>query len=158
MELYAKTLVERFSKDLTSNIYGNPHSGSNPAALSATCVDRIRERALRFFNASPKDFDLIFVANATAAVKLVADAFQDASSDPRSPDGSPGFWYGWHRDAHSSIVGLREVTNGFHHCFHSDDDVQRWINDGCSGHEGFLGLFAFPGQSNMTGRRLPLTW
>ncbi|KAI9667871.1 MAG: hypothetical protein M1821_000690 [Bathelium mastoideum] len=156
--LYSKTLVERFSKDLLSNIYGNPHSGSDPSARSADCVEKVREQALRFFNADPEEFDLVFVANASAAVKLVADAFRDASSGQSSSQDSPGFWYGWHRDAHTSIVGLREISNGPYRCFRSDDDVQKWIDGGCNGSNGPLGLFAFPGQSNMTGRRLPLKW
>lgn len=157
-KLYAKSLVERFASDLNSTIYGNPHSSSNPSAVSGACVDKIRDRTLRFFNADPNHFDLVFVANATAAIKLVAEAFRDAPSSLSSSSESTGFWYGWHRDAHSSLVGVREVTKGSHQCFHSDEDVQRWIDGGCNGHRGSLGLFAYPGQSNMTGRRLPLAW
>ncbi|KAF2239919.1 PLP-dependent transferase, partial [Viridothelium virens] len=156
--LYAKTLIERFSKDLNSHIYGNPHSDSTPSALSGARIDKVRERALRFFNASPDEFDLVFVANATAAIKIVADAFRDISSNPGNIETPTGFWYGWHRDAHTSLVGIREVNSGSNRFFHSDEDVQRWIDGGCNGQDSPLGLFAYPGQSNMTGRRLPLKW
>ncbi|KAL9088483.1 MAG: hypothetical protein Q9165_006207 [Trypethelium subeluteriae] len=157
-ELYAKSLIENFSKDLNSHIYGNPHSDSTPSALSGARIDSVRERALRFFNASSDEFDLVFVANATAAIKIVGDAFRDISSTPGHHETPTGFWYGWHRDAHTSIVGIREVNSGTNRFFHSDEDVQRWIDGGCNGQDGPLGLFAYPGQSNMTGRRLPLKW
>jgi molybdenum cofactor sulfurtransferase len=60
-------------------------------------------------------------------------------------------------------VGVRELTNSNHHCFGSDRDVEEWLNgyptDFSSANDGALpGLFAYPGQSNMTGRRLPLQW
>jgi len=47
-----------------------------------------------------------------------------------------------------------------HRCFTSDEEVDIWINSGGLGgpRARQLGLFAYPGQSNMTGRRLPLNW
>ncbi|KXT15792.1 hypothetical protein AC579_6256 [Pseudocercospora musae] len=152
--LYAKSLVEDFSADLISNLYGNPHSASTPSAIAGHRVDTIRERALRFFNAHPDDFDLVFVANATAAIKLVIDCFKDHASASNTP-----VWYGYHRDAHTSLVGVRESTK-MHRCFTSDEEVDIWINSGGLGgpRARQLGLFAYPGQSNMTGRRLPLSW
>jgi molybdenum cofactor sulfurtransferase len=58
---------------------------------------------------------------------------------------------------------VRELAHGNHHCFSSDDEVEDWLN---GMHEptiatrnvGLPGLFGYPGQSNMTGRRLPLSW
>jgi selenocysteine lyase/cysteine desulfurase len=131
--------------------------------MSGDMVDSIREKALRFLGADPRHFDLIFTANATAAIKLVADAFRDLAEQTRS--GS--FWYGYHRDAHTSIVGVRELTNGDHHVFEDDAEVEEWLSGGGSGSSAVgtpqqrfssLGLFAYPGQSNLTGRRLPLEW
>ena len=150
---------------MISNLYGNPHSSSDPAKLSGHVVDSVREKALRFFGADPEHFDLIFTANATAAVKIVAESFRDlaigdlavASSTPRS------FWYGYHKDCHTSLVGLREYTSGNFHCFSSDKEVEGWLDE-CPSSYSLLnggdlpGLFAYPGQSNMTGRRLPLSW
>lgn len=153
-QLYAKSLIEEFSADLIGNLYGNPHSASSPSALAGHRVDEIRERALRFFNADPEEFDLVFVANATAAVKMVIDCFKDHAAASNTP-----VWYGYHRDAHTSLVGVRELTK-MHRCFTSDEEVDLWINSGGLGgpRARQLGLFAYPGQSNMTGRRLPLSW
>ncbi|KAI0969907.1 PLP-dependent transferase [Xylaria arbuscula] len=157
--IYAKSLVEGFASKMITSLYGNPHSENSPARLSGDMVDQVREKLLGFFGASPKDFDLIFVANATAAVKLVADSFRDLGEKTKDRK----FWYGYHKDAHTSIVGVRELTYGQFHCFENDQEVEEWLQypesafTNRSNPHG-LGLFAYPGQSNMTGRRLPLSW
>ena len=142
--------------DLVSNLYGNPHSACTPAKLSGQLVDDTRERTLRFFGADPEHFDLIFTANATASIKLVMESFKDASKTSR---GDRGFWYGYHADAHNSVVGVRECTNNNQHCFSRDSEVEKWLSGKSKlNPTNKLGLFAYPGQSNMTGRRLPLRW
>lgn len=136
--------------DMMSNLYGNPHSGSPSSQLSTNRIEDTRVNALKFFNTSPEDFDIVFVANATAGIKLVMDAF-------RGVDG--GFNYGYHIDAHTSVVGVRETT--FYSRCLNDEDVEQWIDGSknlvddstCS-----LNLFAYPAQSNLDGRRLPLSW
>ncbi|KAJ4301059.1 hypothetical protein N0V90_003149 [Kalmusia sp. IMI 367209] len=145
--LYAKSLIERFSTDMISNLYGNPHSASSSSQLTTRRIEDIRLRLLGLFKADPADFDVIFVANATAGIKLVMDAFRDQEA---------GYWYGYHRDAHTSLIGVREAA-AQHRCFTSDAEVNEWIEE-----EGMQGarpsLFAYPAQSNMNGRRLPLDW
>jgi hypothetical protein len=42
--VYSNSLIHRFSEKLMSNLYGNPHSESDPAALSGQEVDKIREQ------------------------------------------------------------------------------------------------------------------
>ncbi|KAI1333989.1 PLP-dependent transferase [Xylariaceae sp. FL0016] len=157
--VYARSTVESFAMKMIANLYGNPHSENAPAKLSGDVVDEVRWKTLDFLGANPENFDLVFVANATAAIKLVADAFRDLAEKTRDRR----FWYGYHKDAHTSIVGVRELTHGHNHCFESDLEVFRWLDsaspdlpDGRS--PTSLGLFAYPGQSNMTGRRLPLSW
>jgi molybdenum cofactor sulfurtransferase len=145
---------------MITNLFGNPHSTSDPSQLSGHMVDSIREKTLAFFNADPEHFDIVFTANATAAIKLVGECFRDLAS--ASPTSST-FWYGYHKDAHTSVVGIREMTNGNHHCFTSDDEVEKWLNNfqthsGTPRNSTIPGLFCYPGQSNMTGRRLPLSW
>ena len=158
--IYARSLIEDFSRKMISNLYGNPHSTSDPSQLSGHMVNSIREKTLAFFKADAEHFDLVFTANATAAIKLVGECFRDlASASPMSST----FWYGYHKDAHTSVVGIREMTKGNHHCFTSDDDVEKWLNNFqntaiAPSSSTIPGLFCFPGQSNMTGRRLPLSW
>ena len=149
--LYPKSLIDEFSKDMMSSLLGNPHSASSSSQLSTRRIEDVRLRVLRFFKADPDHFDLVFVANATAGIKLVMECFREQEH---------GFWYGYHKDAHTSLVGVREAARGGQHCFESDNEVEKWLEDGnnvFSGDEG-LGLFAYPAQSNMNGRRLPLSW
>ncbi|KAL2271212.1 hypothetical protein VTJ83DRAFT_583 [Remersonia thermophila] len=148
--LYAKSLVDQFAKELTSNLLGNPHSASAASQLSTSRIEDTRLRALRFLNADPADFDLVFVANATAAIKLVADALRAA------PD---GFDYAYHQASHTSLVGVREEARNSL-CV-DDDLVEAWTQGRCPlgpEAEGRPLLFAYPAQSNMNGRRFPLGW
>ncbi|GAB7353267.1 hypothetical protein MBLNU459_g3774t1 [Dothideomycetes sp. NU459] len=147
--LYSKSLIDRFSLDMMSNLYGNPHSASQSSQRSTQQVEDVRHQLLQFFKADPDNFDLIFVANATAGNKLIADAFREHEQ---------GFWYGYHRDAHTSLVGVRELSRG-HQCFGSDEEVEQWLREHMGNTSGDrLGLFAYPAQSNMNGRKLPVSW
>ena len=136
---------------MVSSLLGNPHSASSSSQLSTRRIDDVRLRVLQFFNADPDYFDLVFVANATTGIKLIMECFREQAD---------GFWYGYHKDAHTSLVGVREAANGQHRCFGSDDEVEEWLDDGTNALPGddSLGLFAYPAQSNMNGRRLPLSW
>jgi molybdenum cofactor sulfurtransferase len=131
-----------------------------PAKLSGQIVDDTREKTLRFFGADPEHFDLIFVANATAAIKLVMESFKDLANTNKLIEGDAGgFRYFYHIDCHNSVIGVRETTDDNHYCFRNDAEVEQWLAGTSSQNEGAkLGLFAYPGQSNMTGRRLPLSW
>ena len=134
-----------------SSLMGNPHSGSASSQLSSRRIEDVRHRVLRLFRANPDHFDVVFVANATAGIKLVMEAF-------REHDG--GFWYGYHGDAHTSLVGVRENAAKGHKCFTTDEEVESWLS---GQHEEVmkksdLGLFTYPAQSNMNGRRLPIGW
>ncbi|KAL8843514.1 MAG: hypothetical protein Q9170_000018 [Blastenia crenularia] len=150
--LYPKSLIERSSNELTHNLFGNPHSNSSSSQLSTRRIDDVRLRALRFFGASPDDFGLVFVANATAGIKLVAECFREQEG---------GFWYGYHRDAHTSLIGVREHA-AEHRCFGEDEEIEQWLqeesNSGPAPHHTRVRLFAYPAQSNLNGRRLPLSW
>ncbi|OAA64822.1 molybdenum cofactor sulfurase [Cordyceps fumosorosea ARSEF 2679] len=145
-----KALMDEFAAELTSVLYGNPHSGSLPSQLSTDRVDDVRLRLLEFFNADPDAYDLIFVANATAGVKLVLEGLRNVPG---------GFNYAYHQACHTSIVGVREEAK--RSVCVSDEQVHRWIqgrspisdDDGSS-----TTLFAYTAQSHMDGRRYPISW
>ena len=163
--LYAKSLIDDFSNDMVSNLFGNPHSASLSSLLSSRRVEDTRLGVLQFFNADPEHFDVIFVANATAGIKLVMDAFRDCGEGYRDGQGKPGFWYGYHRDCHTSLVGVRESALAGTKCFADDDEVNAWLAGAdlpdvfdLWSNSANIGLFAYPAQSNLNGRRLPLNW
>ncbi|KAK0657661.1 pyridoxal phosphate-dependent transferase [Cercophora newfieldiana] len=147
---YSKSLMERFARDMTSNLFGNPHSASSSSQLSTSRIEDIRLRVLQFFNADPDEFDVVFVANATAGIKLVAEALRALPG---------GFDYLYYQSSHTSLVGVREEARNSI-CL-DDRQVEEWLH----GREplsdpGDAGsrLFAYPAQSNMDGRRFPLRW
>ncbi|KAI0908110.1 molybdenum cofactor sulfurase [Ustulina deusta] len=148
---YSKSLVANFAAEMTANLFGNPHSASASSQCTMSRIENIRHRVLQFFNADPAEFDLVFVANATAGIKLVSDAFR----------GFPeGFNYLYHQASHTSLVGVRqEARNSL--CLDSDG-VHKWIEEGRLepniGSQPRATLFAYPAQSNMDGRRYSLSW
>ena len=122
------------------------------SSSSSQRAEEVRLKVLKFVKASTDEFDVVFVANATAGIKLVADGFRDNDE---------GFWYGYHRDSHTSLVGVRELASLGQRCFWSDDEVDRWfyeLDANTSGRDHTLRLLAYPGQSNMSGRRLMNAW
>lgn len=146
--LYPKSLIEAFSTDLTHNLFGNPHSASASSQLSSQRIDDVRLRVLRFFNADPDHFDVVFTANATAAIKLVAEAFREHAE---------GFDYAYHIDSHTSLVGVRELTSSSR-CLLRNEDVAEWLACDAGRSNPKPRLLAYPGQSNMTGKRISLEW
>ncbi|KAI2619555.1 PLP-dependent transferase [Hypomontagnella submonticulosa] len=149
--LYAKSLVDKFAADMTSNLFGNPHSASLSSQTSTSRIEDVRLRILQFFNADPSEFDLVFVGNATAGIKLVIEAFR----------GNPlGFDYLYHQACHTSLVGVREdASNSL--CL-DNATMEDWIGGtdptSAFGQHARPVLFAYPAQSNMDGSRFPLTW
>ncbi|KAI6358451.1 hypothetical protein MCOR25_007326 [Pyricularia grisea] len=151
--LCPKSLLEAFARDMTGNLYGNPHSASNSSQLSTARIEDIRLQALQLFGASPDEFDLVFVANATAGIKLVSESL-------RARDGGFGFLY--HQASHTSLVGVRmEAQSSV--CLGENEAEE--LLAGCTTNLASVTrstpgavLFAYTAQSNFDGRRYPLTW
>lgn len=140
--LYARSLLDAHHEDLACHLYGNPHSESPASWLATQKVDASRQAVLDYLRADADHFDVVFCANATAAIKLVADCFREQS-----------FQFCYHKDSHSSVVGVRELAESSS-CFTTDDDVEVYTKRRPSG----IRLFAFPAQSNLSGSRLPYEW
>ena len=62
-------------KDLTSHLYGNPHSGNPSSQLSTDTIEGVRELILQHFNTDSTHYDVIFTSGCTAALKLLAESF-----------------------------------------------------------------------------------
>ncbi|CAG8980934.1 hypothetical protein HYALB_00003793 [Hymenoscyphus albidus] len=147
--LCSKSLMERFTADMMSNLYGNPHSASPSSQLSTSRIEDTRLKVLQYFRADPEHFHVVFVANATAGIKLVMEAL-------RALDG--GFSYTYHMDSHTSLVGVREGAIASY-CL-DDGEVENWLSGNANNESAPVAtrLFAYPAQSNLDGRRLPLSW
>ena len=51
------------------------HSQNESSQRAGDAVERVRQRILRHFNTTPQQYDVVFTANATRALKLVGEAF-----------------------------------------------------------------------------------
>ncbi|KAJ2977560.1 hypothetical protein NQ176_g4303 [Zarea fungicola] len=147
--LPSKALMDAFSSELTSVLYGNPHSGSLPSQLSADQIDDVRLRLMEFFNADTEDYDLIFVANATAGVKMVLESLRHTPG---------GFNYAYHQACHTSLIGVREEAA--HSICINNAQVQKWMKgiDPFQHTAPSTTLFSYTAQSHMNGQRYPLSW
>lgn len=143
--------MDGFARDMTSVLYGNPHSASLPSQQSTARIENVRLRLLNFFKADPSEFDLVFVANTTAGVKLVVEGLRSLPQ---------GFLYAHHQACHTSLIGVREEAQSSA-CL-GDSDVQTWLNGQSpfeTGHRtASATLIGYSGQSHMDGRRYPLSW
>ncbi|KAI4912703.1 hypothetical protein J4E90_006109 [Alternaria incomplexa] len=100
--LASKSLLDSFCEEMQSTLLANPHSDSSNPSVTAVMVEQTRLAVLKMFNADPVHFDVVFTANATGAIKLVTEGFSGYEE---------GFDYCYHRNSHTSLVGVRELAN-----------------------------------------------
>jgi selenocysteine lyase/cysteine desulfurase len=149
--LYPASLVRRDARRLVASLYGNPHSESAPSLASTTALERARRMTLAFVGAREEDYDVIFTANASGAIRILAEAFPFRS----------GSRLVLTADNHNSVNGLRiaakrrgaavEYVPLTQHLRSADPD-------GALTHVNQPSIFAFPAQSNFSGVRHPLPW
>ena len=80
--------------------FGNPHSENPTSAASTELIERARHAVLAHFNAPAAEYAAILTANATAACRLVAEAY---------PFG-PSTRLVLTSDNHNSVNGIREFA------------------------------------------------
>ncbi|KAF5919135.1 molybdenum cofactor sulfurase [Diceros bicornis minor] len=157
--LFPESQLTNFTKDLTENVYGNPHSQNISSKLTHDTVEQVRYRILAHFHTSPEDYSVIFTAGSTAALKLVAEAFPWVSPGPESS----GSRFCYLTDSHTSVVGMRKVTMAMNvTCIPvRPEDVWLAEKQGTAASDPdcqLPHLFCYPAQSNFSGTRYPLSW
>ncbi|KAK7846169.1 molybdenum cofactor sulfurase [Quercus suber] len=98
--LYSELQMEAVFRDLTTNVYGNPHSQSDSSSATCEIVREARQQVLEYFNASPKDYKCIFTSGASAALKLVGEAFPWSQKS----------CFMYTMENHNSVLGIREYA------------------------------------------------
>ena len=147
--LYAESQLRRQEEFLRRHVLGNPHSESPASARATEIVERARREVLDFFGADAEEYVVVFTANASAALKLVGEAYPfDAGSR-----------FVLLEDNHNSVQGIRiyAESRGADVRFLPLDAELRLrpdveippVGEGPS-------IFAFPGQSNFSGVKHPL--
>jgi selenocysteine lyase/cysteine desulfurase len=154
--LYADSQVRRHQEILLKGVFGNPHS-SNPTSMAATrLVEGAREHVLRFFNADPAEYEVIFTPNASGALKIVGEAYPFA----------PGGHYLLTFDNHNSVNGIREFAHARGAAVTYvplalpdlriiETQLDGFLDRARPGHNN---LFAYPAQSNFSSVKHPLEW
>jgi molybdenum cofactor sulfurtransferase len=171
--LYAESQVQQHMALLNDNVFGNPHSENLTSLAMSERVEESRAHILRFFNASPDEYEVIFTPNATGALRLVGEAY------PFEPGGRYLLTF----DNHNSVNGIREFAKAKGaqvsyvpvappdlrvdhdqllaqlHRVSGWRGVTKRIAGGLSGsRRGGHKLFAYPAQSNFSGVQHPLEW
>jgi selenocysteine lyase/cysteine desulfurase len=154
--IYAESQVRKHQQILLENTFGNPHS-SNPTSIAATrYVESARAYVLEYFKADPSEYDVIFTANASGALKLVGESYPFSRNDH----------YLLTFDNHNSVNGIREFAHGkgaqvtyipmMLPDMRVDEDMlaAAWEKARPGGNN----LFAYPGQSNFSSVKHPLEW
>jgi selenocysteine lyase/cysteine desulfurase len=158
--LYGSSQVRAHQDVLSRGLFGNPHSDSAPSRASTEAIEAARRRLLAFFDVDASTHVVCFTANASAALKLVAESY------PFSPDRACVL----SADNHNSVNGIREYAR-------RAQAPVRYLPLAAEGEgeggpslrlrepeaaleelsaRGLRGLLALPAQSNFSGVRHPL--
>jgi len=150
--LYGVSQVRTHMRVLRTGVFGNPHSESSTARTSTAIIERARDAVLSFFDVDDASHVVCFCANASAAIKLVAESY------PFGPQRQLLL----SADNHNSVNGIREYARAAGAKLRilpldaglalerPEQVLAESARDGA-------GLFAFPAQSNFSGARHPLT-
>src|SRR5262249_12142226 len=149
--LYPASLIQADACRLKGKVLGNPHSESLPSLASTDAIHVAKQSTLRFFDADPDIYDVVFTANASGAMRILAEAFPFRM----------GSRFVLTADNHNSVNGLRVQARrrGARVDYVPLDSELRAFDASM-----FLktasqpSLFAFPAQSNFSGVQHPLEW
>ncbi len=154
--LYADSQLADHHSLLQDEVFGNPHSGNLTSRAMSRLVDRARERILRFFGTTPDEYQVVFTANATGALRLVGESYPFAAGGTLLMTA----------DNHNSVNGLREFarTRGATTRYVALTPPELRVAPGlmeaalAEAVSGQPNLLAYPAQSNFSGVQHPLAW
>jgi selenocysteine lyase/cysteine desulfurase len=148
--LYAASQLRQQDAFLERHVLGNPHSESPASAAATRVVEDTRRQVLDFFRADPDEYEVVFTANASAALKIVGEAYPfDAGSR-----------FVLLQDNHNSVHGIRQYAGaaGAAVTYLPLTPELRWDASVAIPPAGQgPSLFAFPAQSNFSGVKHPLS-
>jgi selenocysteine lyase/cysteine desulfurase len=135
---------------LGDEIFGNPHSPHAASEASTRAMECARRHTLQLLDAGD-EYAVCFTANATGAIRLVAESFAFGPDAPLLLS----------TDNHNSVNGLREYARRQGAAVHQlalDQELR--LRNAPQRLEMLArrgGLFAYPAQSNFSGVRHPLS-
>jgi selenocysteine lyase/cysteine desulfurase len=144
--LYPASLPLRHTERLLHEVYGNPHADAPASRRSTALLERARADALRFLDADPAHYDVVFTANASGALRILAEAFPFTR----------GSVLALSADNHNSVHGIREAARRRRarvQYIPLDDELRPTAWDARDA--SAPSLLAYPAQSNFSGVRHP---
>ncbi|XP_064555458.1 molybdenum cofactor sulfurase isoform X1 [Drosophila montana] len=149
--LYAESQVSAAAQQLQRDVICNPHT----CRATGDYVDQVRYRILEFFNTNADDYHVVFTANATAALRLVAEHFDFGK------DGN----FHYCQENHTSVLGMRQLVKAKRiYVLNKDsivlNDVEQPVAPAPASATGAAhgnSLVVFSAQCNFSGYKLPLT-
>ncbi len=153
--LYPDSLIRRHMERLREGVFGNPHSVNPTSVAAGELVEATRRKVLDYFSAPADEYEVIFTANASQALKLIGESY------PFRPGDRLLLTF----DNHNSVNGIREYdrASGAETTYVpldsrmriEDSMLEQYLDLAESGRNN---LFAFPAQSNFSGVQHPLYW
>lgn len=149
--LYGASQLRAHHALLEERVLGNPHSESLPSRTASAVIEQARREVLAWFDVDESTHDVCFTANASAALKLVAESY------PFGPRAALVL----SADNHNSVNGARVFARRAGAAVRvlpldaelrlADPEAQL-VDQAARGG----GLVALPAQSNFSGVRHPL--
>eukprot|EP00798_Chlamydomonas_sp_ICE-L_P024132 gene24132-9714_t len=166
--VYCQSQLDAVFDDLKKNMYGNPHSANPSSSFTSDKIEEARLEILRFFNADPAQYQVVFTRSATGALKMVGETFP----------WDEGSKFRYLRENHNSVLGIREyaLVHGLSLRLWgqfqavAEDLVESWLSADqdpdmdhipsgeYSAEKPAYSLFAFPAEDNFAGVKYPLSW
>ena len=132
---YAASQLDAALLELRSALHANPHSAAGWGGAAAGAADALRAATLAACRAPRGEYECVLTSGATAALRLVGDAFpwspgvatdaggaspnasasrgsRTSSSSDRGGGGAPRSVFMYLRDNHNSVLGVRELAAG----------------------------------------------
>ena len=179
--LYCRSQLDAYHKELSTTLYGNPHSHNENSELTSGAIEQSRDLVLNHFNTDRDAYSVVFTAGCTASLKLLAECFpwsagsclastkgrfiytgelSGRNAEAPAEHGQSLFCY--LEDDHTSVLGIREVAiaRGADVVCFREKDITTQSNSphGEKSNPVIHHLLAFPAQSNFSGRKYPLQW
>ncbi|KAF7310520.1 Molybdenum cofactor sulfurase [Mycena chlorophos] len=144
-----RSTLTNFAEKVSNSLYSNPHSRSTSSTATTLAIERCRGRILNeLFGltdpAARAEWDVVFTSGATAALKLVGDAFPWQNAR-----------YAYLKESHTSLVGVRACAG---EADVSALGVDEMLQVPPCESSSTTQLFGYAAQCNATGSRLGLEY
>src|SRR5689334_2254700 len=73
--LYSERQINAHAERMRKSLLGNPHSENGPSLFSTALINETKRALLDFLDAPADEYCVVFTANTSAAIKLVAESY-----------------------------------------------------------------------------------